>query len=355
MLAMNIPSSVQAAPSTDLAVSLSAETMSFTEQAPSTMADSILSQTWESKPESTNFDDLSLTTTMDLGSVGPYALRKKLLKLNLDLIEDLESLEAGSMILGSPSLLKEDFHPTVGKLDLPVFRMLSHSTQFLEILESEIGADLFENSLSLTSTVESCGKASIVQTETKSQSPCAEFIGDSTDNGETTVSTHDSGYLSLMDHSSERTMGSPFPKCEIATSLSILATYCHLVRVYRAIFTHLYQLFLIIPPADAAAFLLLPSLQFGHFHMDGNLTVQVQVLIELSSSMLEKIERTLGLSHGSTREAGGEASPVSCILGDSPLVSIRDHIVAQEQLSGGIPLKETINCLRQLLKDPVNV
>lgn len=337
---------------TGLGLSLSAESTHFTDQVPNTMADEVWSQVWETKPQSTTLNEPIHATTMDVAPVGPYMLKKKLLRLNLDLIDDLELLEAGSMILGSPSVLKEDFQPSVGKLDLPVFRMLSHSTQFLEILESEAGTDSFENSLSHASTTGASRQASLYQEDPKS--PSTDFLGGSIDDGETTTSTHDSGYLSLTD-GSERAKRSAYPKCEISTALSILATYCHLVRVYRAIFTHLYQLFLIIPPADAAAFLLLPSLQFGQFHMDGNLTVQVQVLIELSSSMLEKIERTLGLSHGSDREADGEPNPVSYILAGSPLVSIRDHIMAQEQIAGSIPLRETMNCLRQLLKDPVNV
>lgn len=350
---MNIPPDVQNHPGPDLAVPPCAESANFPEQMPTTMTDDIWHQSWDGKPETTAFNPTSLTSTMDSTQTGPYSMHRKILKLNLDLIDDLELLEAGSLITGSPCLLREDLHPTIGKLDLPVFRMLSHSTQFLGILESEIGADPFENSVSLASTSDPSQKASSVQDDTKS--PSTDFICGNMDDGETTTSTHDSGYFSLVDAASKRTKCLPFPKCEISTALSILATYCHLVRVYRAIFTQLYQLFLIIPPAEAAAFLLLPSLQFGQFHMDGNLTVKVQVLIELSSSMLEKIERTLRLSQSLTHEVDGKASPALYILEDSPLASIRDHIMAQEQVSGSIPLKETMNCLRQLLKDHVSV
>lgn len=333
--------------------SLGIGTMSPPEQASNIITDGLCSRQWESKPEPLVFDAPVSAETVTLAPTGPYGLCKKLLKLNLDLIEDLELLEAGSMNLGSPSLLKENSQPTAGKLDLPVFRMLSHSNQFLEILQSEARAGPLESSLVLTPTSELSQRISSISEEFKS--PSTGFMSGNIDGGEITAATHDSSYFSLIDQSSERVKSVPLTKCDISTSLSILATYCHLVRVYRAIFTQLYQLFLIIPPTDAAAFLLLPSLQFGQFHMDGNLTVQVQVLIELGSSMLEKIERTLGLSYGSPGEVGTEASPVSYIFGDSPLALIRDHIVAHEQASGGIPLKETMNCLRQLLKDPVHV
>lgn len=351
-LAMDAIPHVQNEASTDSALSLSTEAVTFAEQA-NIIADGSWNPEWESKPNPMAYDTPASMGTVDLAPAGQYGPRKKLLKLNLDLIEDLELLEAGSMTIGSQFLLKENFHPTVSKLDLPVFRMLSHSTQFLEILQSEVGADPLESSLGHASTTETSQTALSIHEYVKT--PFTDFTSGSKDDGETAAATNDSGYFSLMDQPSERSRSVPLTKCDMSTPLNILATYCHLVRVYRAVFSQLYQLFLIIPPADAASFLLLPSLQFGQFHMDGNLTVQVQVLIELGSSMLEKIERTLGLSYGSSRETGGDASPVSYILGDSPLASIRDHIVTQEQTSGGIPLKETMNCLRQLLKDPVHV
>lgn len=352
-LGMDTISHVQSEPSAGSAVSLNTEILSLTEPAPNLMADGLWNQRWESKPEPTIFDAPASTVPTDQAFAGPYGLRKKLLRLNLDLIEDLELLEAGYMTLGSPSLLKEDIHPTVGKLDLPVFRMLNHSTQFLELLQSETRGNSLDTSLGLTSESEPSQVSPSLYEDAKS--PSTDLMSGRIDDGEITAATHDSGCFSLTEQSSERARGAPFTKCDLSTSLNILATYCHLVRIYRAIFTQLYQLFLIVPPADAAAFLLLPSLQFGQFHMDGNLTVQVQVLIELGSSMLEKIERALGLSYGSPREVGDETSPVSYILAESPLASVRDHIAAQEQASGGIPLKETMNCLRQLLKDPLHV
>lgn len=352
-LAMDAIPHVQNEASTDSTLSMSTEAVNFSEHA-NIIADCAWNPQCESKPNAMAYDAPPASiAAVDLAPSGQHGPHKKLLKLNLDLIEDLELLEAGSLNLGSPSLLKEDFHPTVGKLDLPVFRMLSHSTQFLEILQSEVGTDPLESSHGNVCTTEASQKAPSIHEYVKT--PFTELTSGSMDDGEIAAATNDSGYFSLMDQSSEGSRSVPSMKCDISTSLNILATYCHLVQVYRAVFTKLYRLFLIIPPADAASILLLPSLQFGQFHMDGNLTVQVQVLIELGSSMLEKIERTLGLSYGSPREIGGEASPVSYILGDSSLASIRDHIVTQEQAAGVIPLKETMNCLRQLLKDPVNV
>ncbi|KAJ5145388.1 hypothetical protein N7448_002780 [Penicillium atrosanguineum] len=306
---------------------------------------------WENNAIPNAEDGPPILTTTDWSSISPFGVRKRLLKLNLDLIEDLELLESGSLMMGSSSLLRGDSSPTVGKLDLPIFRMLSHSTQFLEILEMGIGAA--EDSFNLTNFFDSSQEALRIKHNTKPLP--TDIMGSSVEDGERTTSSYDSGYSSMMEPSQEQAKALEPQRCDISTALSMLGTYCHLVRVYRAVFTQLYQLFLIIPPADAAAYLLLPNLRFGQFHMDENLTVQVQVLIELGSSMLVKIERTLGMSQGSTREPDGEISTMRFILDESPLVYIRDHIMAQEQFTHGIPLRETMNCLRQLLKDPVNM
>lgn len=335
---------------TETYVPFNLETLGFTDHASNPIMDGIWNPHWESISVPTVDDEPPISTTTDRAPISLFGLCKRLLKLDLGLIDDLELLESGSIIMGPSCLLKGDFSPTIGKLDLPVFRMLSHSKQFMGILESGILAT--EDSYNLATGLKSSDKAP--NSEHDTNSPPTDIMGSTVEDGEIT-SSYDSGYLTMMESSPDRARGLKHQRCDISTSLSILATYCHLIRVYRAIFTQLHQLFLIIPPADAAEYLLLPNLQFGQFHMDGNLTVQVQVLIELGSSMLAKIERALGMTQGPARETDGDISPVAYILDDSPLVSIRDHIMAQEQVMCGITLKETMNCLRQLLKDPVNM
>lgn len=323
----------------------------FTDQPSNTIMDGMWGPSWENIALPTMDDGPPIATTTDWSPISPFSIRKKLLKLNLDLIDDLELLESRPFIMGSSSLLRGDVSPRVGKLDLPIFRMLSHSTQFMDILET--GMSAAEDSFNLIGFLNSSREAVGIKHDTKS--PSADLMGGSVEDGERTTSSYDSGYLTIMEPSREQAKALEPQSWDISTALSMLTTYCHLVRVYRAVFTQLYQLFLIIPPADAAAYLLLPNLQFGQFHMDGNLTVQVQVLIELGSSMLVKIQRTLGMSQSPTPERDGEISTMAYILDDSPLVYIRDHIMAQENLTHAIPLKETMNCLRQLLKDPVNM
>lgn len=123
----------------------------------------------------------------------------------------------------------------------------------------------------------------------------------------------------------------------------MLATYCHLIRLYHAIFTQLYQMFLIVPPPEDAKFLSLST-----SGMDGTLTVQVHMLIELSFNMLAKLEYELESDYGSESD-NLSSSPVS-IQDNASLVAIREQIVAHEGILSGIPLRETMNCLSQLVK-----
>ncbi|KAJ6104789.1 hypothetical protein N7523_011109 [Penicillium sp. IBT 18751x] len=323
----------------------------YLDDQPSTfMMDGTCNPSWENIAIPSLDNEPPIATVTEWSPVSPFSVRKRLLKLTLELIDDLELLESGPFIIGTSSILRGDVSPTVGTLDLPIFRMLSHSTQFVDILETSSGAaeDIFSSSSHLNSSREAFG----INRDTKS--PSTDHMGGSVEDGERTTSSYDSAYLTSMEPSPEQAKSLESQGWDISTALSMLATYCHLIRMYRAVFTQLYQLFLIIPPADAAAYLLLPNLKFGQFHMEGNLTVQARVLIELGSSMLLKIERGLGMSQGNTQERDGELSTMAYILDDSPLVYIRDHITAQEKLTHAIPLKETMNCLRQLLKDPAN-
>lgn len=273
-------------------------------------------------------------------------LRKQLLKLDLGLIEDLDLLESGSIISATSSLLKEDISPVAEKLDLPIVRMLNASAQFLEIIQSRIIGCSESTELPAFETGQ---KECTVQDDQRHL--ITKALETSIEDGVITASSSDSGYLTMTTSPSGHSKTLSSSNRDMSTALSMLVTYCHLVRVYRSVFMHLYQLFLIIPPADAAAFLLLPNLHFGQFHTDGGLATQAQMLIERSSNLLSEIERALGMSCGSVQELEGGMTPSEPVLGDSPMALIRKQIMAEEHLEYGVSLKETINCLRHLLKD----
>jgi hypothetical protein len=80
------------------------------------------------------------------------------------------------------------------------------------------------------------------------------------------------------------------------------------------------------------------------------LSAQVQALVELSFNMLTKLENTLELQSGCYSGSDRPSSHCDSVLDHTPLAAIREQIVAHEGIISGIPLKETMTCLSQLVK-----
>lgn len=272
-----------------------------------------------------------------------HATQKKLLKLNLELIEDTELLEWESTAQASMNLFGDNMSTMVGKLDIPIFRMLNHSTRLLEIFDSErYQSDGYTRIHIGTEFVEKSPHAIV-------QSPKKLVMDDPTETGIASVSSHDSGYLKAMVSPQDTTEIS-LPGNRLPVFLSMLTTYCHLIRLYHAIFTQLYQMFLIISPPEDLRFLLFSNSQYNQIGMDGGLSIQVQRLIELGFDMLAKLEQALELRSELSSESDAAASPRVSMRDKSSLASIREQIVAHEGIISGIPLKETMHCLGQLVK-----
>lgn len=343
-LVMDPPFNLQDGSHTSATSSLSSQPPVPLSTSPPSLADNNWDPSWDAVISVTENEKQGANGTVNWSPTNNYDVRKRLFKLNLEMIDDLELLETGSDILQPSAFLGDGTGSSAGKLEIPIFRMLTHSTQFLEILQSGIGAS--EDPSHLIPSIESSnGEANILE----HLKPFSQGVEKT---NESTASSHHSDHLTSNPALSNLTRDLLPPACDVSTSMGMLTAYCHLIRVYRAIFNQLYQLFLLVPPADAAAFLLLPSSQHNQFHMEGNLTIQIQLLIDLSTNMLGKIERSLGMS---CSETDGGMGPVASVLASGPLTSVRDHIITQEQIECGIPLKETISCLRKLVSDPVCV
>lgn len=271
--------------------------------------------------------------------LSPHHLRKSLLKLEMELLEDWDLLETGSMSPQSSSFLHHSSNLPIETLDLPIHRLLNHSSWLLEIIQSLC-----------CSTGQASNLISSPLSEAQSdkvEDPLSLFqdVVD-VDEGVTTISPHDSGYRTATTSPARITTPLVF-KCEIAIWLGIMEAHCTLVRIYRAVFTRLYQLFLIIPPTDAATILSLPNIRFGQFHLDGSLLIQVQSLIEWSSTMMAEIDRALAACSNSD---------------DSELVYeqhwstlIRDIVLTQEHEPCEMPLTDLMHCLRQIISSPSNI
>lgn len=302
---------------------------------------------WLQGPETSEADERQVEPAMEWNPI-PYDLCKKLLKLNLELIESLESAETICGIMRFAPLITEDFTSSLSSLDLLIMRVLNHSTQFLEMLPATSGAD--EKLLHLMPSIEfpSMTFDDFQDTETLP----LDSVGGNLEEGPTTASSHDSGYHTVLSEPSNISRLMPMTKCDTSTALSILMTYVQLLRIYRVIFNKIHQLLLVMSPADTASrsSFILPSLQFGQFQQDGRLDMQLYSVLDLSSDVLGKIERALGISYGPLQE-NGDASSVMSILDSGLLASIRDNVVAQEQIDFGVSLKDTIDSLRSLVSE----
>ncbi|KAJ5142441.1 uncharacterized protein N7515_001228 [Penicillium bovifimosum] len=272
-------------------------------------------------------------------------LHKSLLKLRMGLLEDLDLLETGSTGPGSSLFMHDIPAMSVETLNLPICRLLDHSSWLLGIIQSLFGPS--EDSFSPTPSPQ-LSDPQLLKWEGSEFGPLES--GDNGDEAGTTISPHDSGYHTATTSPGQPTSPS-IPKCDITLWLGILEAHCTLTRVYRAVFTRLYQLFLIIPPTDAATILLLPSERLGQSQLEGELLTQVQSLIASSSTIIGKLDRALGIRSKPTQAEEDEGPAYE----KDWSTSIRDIVLAQEQSLSEISLMEIMECLRQLVKDPVSI
>ncbi|KAK8117832.1 uncharacterized protein PG998_006113 [Apiospora kogelbergensis] len=114
--------------------------------------------------------------------------------------------------------------------------------------------------------------------------------------------------------------------------MTLITTYAYLMRNCRAIFMRL----LLGLQSDASTKLILPRLQFGTFQVDNSLPIQVKVLIDITSSVLQLIANALGIgpmgmSPGTPpTSARDDPGTKLAFLADPIYVSLRDTILSQE-------------------------
>ncbi|KXG53378.1 uncharacterized protein PGRI_004280 [Penicillium griseofulvum] len=302
---------------------------------------------WVNQPDLTTAIKPPPVTTNQESTSSTQDIRKSLLRLRMGLVEDLEVFETGSMLLESSSLFYENSNLSIETLDLPIYRLLDHTSWLLAIVRSSCG------------TTEGNSDATLATQRFESENTGYEdssfILPDTGDNGFdediATVSPHDSGYHTATTSPDRSTP--PTPNCDIALWLGILEAHCSLVRIYRAVFMRLYQLFLIIPPVDAATILLLPKVRFGQLHLDGNLITQVQLLVDFSSTMMRKLDRALELRSSSPQPQEDRGFDPESVRQKDWSTSIRDIVLAQEQDPCEMSLMEIMESLGQLAKDPV--
>lgn len=123
---------------------------------------------------------------------------------------------------------------------------------------------------------------------------------------------------------------------DIPTTLSILACYAALRRIYRTIFATIDASLQNFPPPLRSSALppLFPGLALGGFQLGGNVGLQVLIVAQLSESMMGKIDAALGVGGGGGGGSGG-------LVGRQPAAKeMVEAVVREEEAEGaeeGIP------------------
>jgi hypothetical protein len=129
----------------------------------------------------------------------------------------------------------------------------------------------------------------------------------------------------------------PTLRCDVPMTLSILTCYVCLIRIYRTIFSSIYTALTIAKERKMDLPPLFPGLKLGGFapHMN----FQVQILVQISTNLLNKIDEALGLpdEHGQTKNGSG----VLHQTGSAGLLQTMMKEEALEGLENGDPTKES--------------
>jgi hypothetical protein len=126
-------------------------------------------------------------------------------------------------------------------------------------------------------------------------------------------------------------------RCDVPMMLSILTCYVCLIRIYRTIFSSIYTALVVAKERKMKLPPLFPGLKLGGFapHMN----FQVQILVQIGTNFLNKIDDALGLpdEHGRVKKGGG-------ILEQTGSAEIFQAMMKEEAVEGlenGDPSKES--------------
>lgn len=273
------------------------------------------------------------------------------MKLNVELITDLEQLEGVSNLLSSFSILDEMSGRIFPTIELPIYRTLNHSCQFLDIVQPRTvpSVDSFWENPPRTPN-DSHPSAWEDYSSLSKEGPASCF--DEMSNFMTTRQPEHATMTNLLLEVPPEVKPSGN---EISISLNIMSTYFQIVRVYDMLFTQLHQLFLMVPSDEAVKILVFPSLKFGKFQMEGQLKAKVEVLIDLSFSMLGRIDQSLNIAEGCQSEYCAEDSPTSYMPYNSSIGFLGNQNVTREILGARRSLEVTMKCLQAFIRAMTDV
>lgn len=152
---------------------------------------------------------------------------------------------------------------------------------------------------------------------------------------------------------------SPTSRPDFPTTLAILTCYTCLLRMYDVVFSQIYHALLGTMHLSGRSNNLpasLPGLQLGGFDLDSHKDMQMEILIHISSKMLERIETTLGIDLPMNGPDSGRCRNDTGILDNISSAAILDAIFKQKDFgSSGVDgvrtalVKQTMEKIRELL------
>lgn len=301
---------------------------------------------WASHPGGAGIEDTP-TLSFDHGAPNSQKdTRKALFKLRMELVEDLDLFGGSCSVFAASSDPPDHVASSTDRLTNSINRLLDSSTSLLDIIRI------------LQATGPRVGKTSDLTPSTQPQhfQNCPSegslmYHSDAGENGYdesvTTTPSNDSGYQTASGSPPHSTTS---PSIDVTLWLGVLEAHCYLVRIYRGVFTYLYQLLLLARSADAVDISLLPNLEYSHAEVDENLRANVKVLVELGSTMIE-IEVALELLFNCNRIENGRESNTLGKGNGIDWLSIREFVSMREQDPFEMSLREMMKWLRQLVGD----
>lgn len=189
------------------------------------------------------------------------------------------------------------------------------------------------------------GNRRVISDTTRTRSP-----GNDTNNTQ--------GSSSSFSSSASTAATSPVP-VDMPTTLTILTCYTWLLQSYDAIFAQIYDALAQAGSSERIPSIL-PDLHVGGFTLDNHRDLQVEILLNLSMEMLQRIEGVLGICVISQRNTSSQpiaaSMPARGILDAAPASAVLEIMFKQDNANRGDQawnpnmLRQTIQDIRELLQ-----
>ena len=137
--------------------------------------------------------------------------------------------------------------------------------------------------------------------------------------------------------------------CDVPTMLLLLSCYTCLVRIYRTIFSTILDSIPVIPSLQAPAPQLFPGMNLGGFKLEARVDIQIQVLVQVSESMLAKLETKLGLAEdpvGGVFQSGKATRLLKVMLEEE----ISEQPVLEQPRGQCESLRDVLSSLKRMLQ-----